>query len=312
MPKVTVVLPVHDERAPVRRAIASALDQSFTDFELIIVDDGTGNELQPIVSWALNDNRVRVEKHRSNRGASAARNSGVGLADSEYIAFLDSDDAWYKNKLLQQLAWMQSDDRRRDVSCTGFRLITPFRPQGEFRQSPSIVHFRNLLWGCGISPGSTMMVRSDVFDRVGLFDESLRRLEDWDWLLRCAQVTPIGVVPEILALVDASIRESDQLSKMQDAAERMRTNIRSGRYQESGRQRRLLMSTLNTEVSAAAFRGRHYGVATTAFLRALYYHPKKSLSFYRRIFNAIWADLSDAGSRTRRWVKDHYSPKVRD
>jgi glycosyltransferase involved in cell wall biosynthesis len=291
VPKVSVIVPVHDEAQSLQIAVASILGQSFGDLELLIVDDSSRQELGPILSLASQDPRVKVIPHEHNRGTAAARNTGIGHARGEYLAFLDSDDVWYREKLERQLAWMNSGKHAWPVSCTGYRIITPFHPEGQLRRPQPELRFRDLLWGCSVSPGSTMMAKRTLVGTIGLFDESLRRLEDWDWLLRCAQVTPIAVVPEVLAVVETGPREFCPLEKVREAATIIEGYVASDRYRLGRRQKKILLSTLHTEVAAAAFLRRRYGSAAGSFLKALYYRPIKRVDYYRRILWAVKSDL---------------------
>ena len=204
-PKISVVLPTFNRAHLTREAAASVLSQSFNNIELIIVDDGSTEEVAASLTAILEDPRVKLVRHPENKGVAAARNSGASLARGDYIAFIDSDDIWFEDKLNRQLAWMEPAGPA--ASCTGYRIVTPFRPEGEERL-PQEMTLRQLRWGCRASPGSTMVVTKALFDAVGGFDASLRRLEDWEWLLRCAQLAPIGVVPEILALIRSGPREA--------------------------------------------------------------------------------------------------------
>ena len=102
LPKVSVVIPTHDRAHLVGRAIRSVLAQTFQDFEIIVVDDCSVDNTKEVVQ-SLADSRIRYLRHEINRGGSAARNTGIGAARGEWIAFLDSDDEWLPKKLEKQL-----------------------------------------------------------------------------------------------------------------------------------------------------------------------------------------------------------------
>ena len=105
-PKVSVVIPVFNRPAAVRRAIESVLAQTCQDFEIIVVDDGSTDETPAVVA-GLADPRMTLIQHEGNRGGSAARNTGLRAASAEYVAFLDSDDEWLPRKLERQLEVFQ-------------------------------------------------------------------------------------------------------------------------------------------------------------------------------------------------------------
>jgi glycosyltransferase involved in cell wall biosynthesis len=296
IPKVTVVIPTHNRGRTLRAAAASVLTQSFDNLELLVIDDGSSEDLGAALAAILEDPRVRIVRHAENRGAAAARNTGTSLAKGAYIAFLDSDDIWHREKLDRQLAWMESKERV--VSCTGYRVTNGFHTEDELRLSRQ-VGFQDLLWGCVISPGSTMVAKRDFLEEVGPFDESLRRLEDWEWLLRCAQITPIGVVPEILALIHVSTREAYPWEDVANSASIIESYALTGRYPLGKSDRRVLRSTLHSEVAAAGFRRRQYGSAMISFLKAAYYQPLKRAGYYRRIARAVRGDVRRFVSRSR-------------
>lgn len=186
-PKVSVVVPVCDRAATIKRCMDSVLRQDFRDLELIVVDDGSRDATRDIVR-SVDDQRVRLIEHGRNSGASAARNTGIEAARGDYIALLDSDDVFLPGKLSRQLAFLTAGDdaaTRAGISCTGY-LIELLDQHRVIEQRPAMtmVSVDALLTGCNLGPGSTLMAERRVFDRVGLFDTSLRRFEDWLWLLK--------------------------------------------------------------------------------------------------------------------------------
>ena len=296
-PKVSVVMPTYNEGTRLAAAVASVLNQSFSELELLIVDDASSEAIGEGVSAFKGDPRCRLIRRAENMGAAAARNTGISATSDKFIAFLDSDDVWYPQKLERQLAWMKS--QRQAVACTGYRIVTPFHTTGEVRLSDR-VGLQDLLSGCGVSPGSTMIVERALFEKIGPFDESLRRLEDWEWLLRCAQVTPIAVVPEVLALVNNGPREKHSMESVRDSAENIERHAIAGRYGLNEKEIKLLRSTLHGEVAAAAFRHKRYTSALFSLLRSLSYHPFKRASYFHRIALALKGDVLARLSRTER------------
>lgn len=297
-PKVTVIIPTHDRERSLASAVQSVLGQTFTDLELLLIDDGSGADFDTMLAGAQADDRLEIIRISANHGPSAARNRGIAQARGTYVAFLDSDDVWIGDKLERQLAFMEAQPIAPRVCCTAYRVVTPFRPAGEARVARPAMRLGDLLWGCGLSPGSTMVVEKSLFDQVGLFDESLRRLEDWDWLLRCVQETPITVMPEILATIHASAREDYPLEDVRASASRIRDYMDEGRYSLQRRQRKTMLSTLRSEEAAAAFRRRRYGLAVTSMLQSIYHNPFRRMDYYRRILGALGADLrAGTGSR---------------
>lgn len=179
-------------------AVQSVLEQSYPSFELILIDDGS-TDGSLALAMALTDPRIRIIRHTQNRGAAAARNSGVQSATAPLIAFLDSDDVWQKNKLERHLPFHRSCGAA--VTCTSFEMI---RENGgrTIKNLPENNDWKSaFLYGCHVGPGSTLIAERAVFERVGYLDESLKRLEDWDWLLRLVRTERFAALDEVLTEV---------------------------------------------------------------------------------------------------------------
>ena len=197
-PAVSVIIPAYNRAATIERALASVVEQTFGDFEIIVVDDASTDDTVA-VCHALGDSRLRVVQRTINGGAAAARNSGIREARGDLIAFLDSDDSWLPEKLAKQVSEM-SREGAPPVSCTG--AIIHLLDHGETRVKrleTSDDWARRLAMDCDLSPGTTQMAARSIFDEIGLLDEALPRFEDWDWLLRYTRRYSIGVVSEPLA-----------------------------------------------------------------------------------------------------------------
>jgi len=204
MPVISVIIPIWNRAHSAGRAIDSALSQALPAdhaLDIIVVDDGSND--QPEVALARFGEKIRLVRHATNLGASAARNTGCDAAGGEYIAFLDSDDIWLPGKLAAQIAFMDAGGF--DVSCTAYELeqgpdkfiVSPRYRTGPLAQA-------DLVWGCFVSPGSTLLCRRAIFREVGGLDTSLRRFEDWDWLMRLTRTRPLGFLAEPLARVEPS------------------------------------------------------------------------------------------------------------
>ncbi len=197
---VSVVIPVFNRRVLALRAVRSVLEQTHTNFQLIVVDDGSTDRLADAVA-KIGDPRITIVHHHTNRGASAARNTGVRRARHDLIAFLDSDDVWVSTKLERQLTFMTSFSTPASLCCTAYRVVRG--PRGEVvERRPAAIQTKDMLqFGCRLSPGSTLIASREIFDKAGFFDEALARLEDWDWLLRCTQHVNVHVHGEVLSII---------------------------------------------------------------------------------------------------------------
>jgi glycosyltransferase involved in cell wall biosynthesis len=185
-PYISIIIPVYNRKDKIQSAIESVLKQTFTNFEIIIVDDGSTDGLGKILAL-YSDSRVRVLKHSKNKGASAARNTGIKEATGDLIAFLDSDDVWVSEKLEKQISHFNGLRERNESIKGSFTWFFLHRQNGSviLRKFKNVKNWKKyFLEGCFISPGSTLLIDKSVYKHIGFYDESLNRLEDWDWLLR--------------------------------------------------------------------------------------------------------------------------------
>jgi glycosyltransferase involved in cell wall biosynthesis len=207
MPKVSVILPTHNRAYLVSEAIESVLNQTFHDFELVVVDDGS-TDLTPHVlqRWGGRIRCVRQE----NAGVSRARNVGIGVARGRYLSFLDSDDLWLPRKLESQVKFLDANPHY--AACYTDEV---WIRRGK-RVNPKQIHrkysgwiFDRCLPLCIISP-SSVMLRREIIDTVGCFDETLPVCEDYDLWLRTASRFPIFFIDEQLIVKRGG--HADQLS----------------------------------------------------------------------------------------------------
>lgn len=197
-PEVSVVLTTYNRSALVSRAIESVLNQTFTDFELIVVDDFSTDDTPDVVSVYEDDDRVDYVRHDRNRHLSASRNTGIERASGEFVAFLDDDDEWLPTKLEKQVR-----ELRRSAQTVGLVYCWMDYYDGETvveERHPSYEGdiFSEALVGQPIGNGSTLLVRREVFEEVGVFDESLTRGIDGDFIRRLARDYHVKHVPEVL------------------------------------------------------------------------------------------------------------------
>lgn len=208
-PKVSVVLPTYNRGWILSEAVNSVLGQDYANFELIVVDDGSTDNTQQILS-RYGDRITTV--HQSNQGVSAARNTGIRKAEGELIAFLDSDDFWFNTKLSRQVAFFkrQADMRICQTDEIWIRNGVRVNPKKKHRKQAGMI-FEHCLPLCLISP-SAVMIRKPLFDEIGLFDEQLPACEDYDLWLRIACRYPVGLIDEPLIVKRGG--HGDQLSRV--------------------------------------------------------------------------------------------------
>lgn len=197
-PTVSVVIPAYNAAEYVAQAVRSVLAQTFTDWELIIVNDGSTDDTAERVVPFLSDPRILLYT-QENGGPASARNAGIARSSGPFIALLDADDYWLPTKLEKQLAIMANWP---DVGVCG---------NGRVHVSPLGKPLRTFL-GDGYCPRplprllfkpladmTTALIRRPVFERVGVFDESLRFCEDYEFWLRVGRYYGFYVIREPLS-----------------------------------------------------------------------------------------------------------------
>ncbi len=204
VPTVSVIIPAYNREETIINSIQSVLRQTFSDFEIIVVDDGSKDHTRQIIT-EIQDKRVKLIMHKSNLGAAAARNTGMRNAQGKYIAWLDSDDEWHPEKLSKQISALEISDQTQKA-CISDYLI---EEQDQMRTyTPRIPDRRLLFLGCDLSPGSTLVFEREILGTIGYLDESLPRYEDWDWLLAYSEQYRFVSVNEPLALIHYSHHRS--------------------------------------------------------------------------------------------------------
>lgn len=197
-PTVSVVVPAYNAMRYLPATIDSALQQTFQDFEIIIVNDGSHDDIEAWVHQ-LNHPKIRLISQR-NQGLSAARNAGIAAARGEFIALLDADDIWSPIKLVEQVKRFE-DCPEAGLVYTGLSYIDAQGVEtGRMVQGTAEGFiFRELLLHNWIGCGSVPMVRRECFETLGGFDTNLVSFgEDWDMWLRLAAAYPIQVVRQPL------------------------------------------------------------------------------------------------------------------
>jgi glycosyltransferase involved in cell wall biosynthesis len=202
LPRVSVIMPAYNRAAVIGASIQSVLAQQFEDFELIVVDDGSEDGTAD-AARGHDDPRVQVIELKRNGGANAARNHGIRKAKSPLIAFLDSDDIYLPEKLSRVVAEFDARPKL-DVLVDSFvKLCEPDTKRRQVvRRNPRIddnQEFVRRLFGRKLwKPTSAITVRRAAAVKAGLFDEKVRRRQDFDFLIRLSAVANCASTDEIL------------------------------------------------------------------------------------------------------------------
>jgi glycosyltransferase involved in cell wall biosynthesis len=255
-PNVSVIIPTFNRWPFVGAAIESVLAQSYGDFELIVVDDGSTDDMA--MQLTRFGSRLRL-LNQSNRGVSAARNLAVRHARGSYLAFLDSDDLWLPSKLAIQVAFMEQNPSVQICQTKEIWIRNGVRVNAKAKhRKPSGDIFIASLELCLVSPSAVMLTRA-LFEQLGGFDESLPVCEDYDLWLRIALDHSVALIDDALVIKRGG--HADQLSRSLWGMDRYRVLalqklLRSGL---DGRRRVAAIEVLRRKVEVLAAGARKRG-----------------------------------------------------
>lgn len=194
---VSVVIPTYERQEYLRGAIQTALGQTYDPIEVIVVDDGSSEPYADRIVSEFPESVICIT-HDRNKGLSAARNTGIEAANGEYIAFLDDDDRWHKDKIARQVSTLSENKEAGLATC----LVVALTPDNEIvhceTDAPSGDCSESMLIGNQIGTPSRVLVRQECFDDIGVFDESLPTKQDWDFYIRLCQKWNITAVEDHL------------------------------------------------------------------------------------------------------------------
>lgn len=212
MVKVSVIIPTYHRASSISRAIDSVLKQTLADIEIIVVDDNgintkEGENTALVMNNYIQDSRVQYVRHERNMNGSVARNTGIKIANGEYISFLDDDDIYMPNRLEIMTNKMDSLPNEYGACYTSYVKIMPNgKIQKSEENASGDVFVQTLMRSLYIGSGSNLFFRREVVDKVGLFDESFLRNQDLEYLLRVLKLYKMAYVDSCLMKVYYDVR----------------------------------------------------------------------------------------------------------
>lgn len=195
--KVSIIIPTHNRANVVKRAIQSALNQTYKNIEVIVVSDGSTDNTDLVIRELLEkDSRLKYISYNTPKGGNAARNIGIEAAIYDYIAFLDDDDEWMYDKLEKQMNLFKKD-KEIGLVYTGSEIIYVDEDTSYISNPKNKGDLSNyiLLENC-IGTTSTVVLKKEVINKVGAFDVNLGARQDYDLWIRICQEVKIGLVNE--------------------------------------------------------------------------------------------------------------------
>jgi glycosyltransferase involved in cell wall biosynthesis len=276
---VSVIVPTY-RGGYLAEAVASALGQTLQALEVIVVDDGSGADIEALLGTLVHDGRVRVV-HQANQGAPAARNAGARLAQGRYLAFLDDDDRWMPTKLELQVAALERHPEAGICCCDGIRTDADGRPTDGFRESKGWIPSGELVVAAGAMPfdvvlkgvviTSSVLIRRDLFEEVGGFALIPSGGEDVDLAFRATKKAGLVSLPDQLfeyRLTPTSVSRSGLRSLLAEEA----FALRLFEYDLTADQRRTvehLLGTVNCNLAYEYFKAREVSAARRRIVAAV-------------------------------------------
>lgn len=196
---ISVVIPTHNRRSLLKRAVRSVQKQSCPDIEILVVSDGsTDGTDRCMEELAKEDPRIHYHCYPESKGANHARNIGISLSKGEYIAFLDDDDEWLPEKLEKQKKILDENERVGLVYSHVNLLDRTGKTYAVNKTDICGDASKAVLFGGFIYTTSCVMARKTVLEDAGCFDEQLPAMQDYDMWIRCCQITEVDLIREPL------------------------------------------------------------------------------------------------------------------
>jgi glycosyltransferase involved in cell wall biosynthesis len=249
MPQVSVVIPSYNSAGYIVAAVESARAQTFTDIEILVVDDGSTDDTRAVVApyETVSGTPVRYI-HQANAGVSAARNKGIAQSRGRYVAFLDADDLWLPQKLERQMAALAANPAAGACHTANFLVDDNLNPLGEHHCPRVGAVLEDLLFrGNAVGTPSSVVVEKRWLEKTGGFNDAFSHSADWDMWIRLAQHTEFVYVDEPLLKYrwhannmsrNVPLIESDTLAALRAAFDdpALPVSLRKRRAEAIGRQ----------------------------------------------------------------------------
>jgi glycosyltransferase involved in cell wall biosynthesis len=233
MPKISVVIPAYNAEIYLSESIESILNQSFSDFELVIIDDcSVDNSWEIINKYALQDSRVKIHRNQRNLGIAGNRNKGIELSCGDYLAWQDADDISIPTRLERQVSFLET---HKDVGIVGgyLEIFRESKVLGERRYPLDDLSLRRCIFRYSPIAQPAAMIRMEALNRVGAYDLSLPPAEDLDMTFRIGELYKLANLDLVLVRYRESVTSATatSLKKMEKATIRIRKkNFNSKAY----------------------------------------------------------------------------------
>jgi glycosyltransferase involved in cell wall biosynthesis len=280
-----VIIPCFNRGDLLRRALRSVVAQSFTDFEVVVGDDGSTEDLEAVVG-EFGDGRLRVVRREANGGIGAGRNVAVQAARAPLLSFLDSDDEWMPDLLEIQRSVMESDAML-DACTTSYEMHYVSGRREIRRPRPEADLLQRVVRRPDLSAGSTMMIRAASWRSIGPWREDIRRYEDYEWFLRFALADlRLEITHEVAAIIHSNDRAPLDVVQSARSIDRILDLHGDAIRARSPAAARALRATFQQELAWAHWRRRQWAPFALHLGRAIALDPGPRLSTLQRAARA--------------------------
>jgi glycosyltransferase involved in cell wall biosynthesis len=279
MPKVSVIIPTYNMADYLPEAIESVLNQTYKDFEIIVIDDGSTDNTKEIVKKYIDPSRDNIRYiYQENKGVSVARNTAIMNARGEFIALLDADDRCYANRLEEEIKAIEKDPGIGLVHADDMAITENGKCIDTQRRNKKYLSgyiFKNLYIRKANISLPTVLVKKECFEKVGLFDENLTRLgcEDREAWLRIAREYRIEYINKVLAYYR---RTGNGMSSNQEKMKKARYYVIEKFFSQgyvSKSLRRIALGRIHRELGDELLKASKYQESRKEYLRSLVYWP---------------------------------------
>ena len=299
-PRVSVIIPTYNRATMLPRAVKSVLAQTYTDLELLIVDDCSADETPEVVAGFV-DPRIRSFRHSRNRGLAATRNTGIANSRGEYIAFLDDDDEFLPTKIEKQVNVLDSASPEVGMVYAWWNTVGPTGAV-EYAGRPTAqgcVFEQALALRLSLGIGSTAMFRASAVDATGRFDERIARSEDLDFLCRLTKEYNIAVVHQVL--VKLHIGHLRMTTSTRSHLEKWRNSVlyHMEKHRADLHGRRAVRAMLWWRVAQLAWRSCDYPATVKAVVHSSLNNPRTVWYVAKWMTKRAFARSGGASSSTK-------------
>ncbi|HEY8351171.1 MAG TPA: glycosyltransferase family 2 protein [Sphingomonadales bacterium] len=280
MPRVSVVIPVFNAARTIERALASVFRQTFTDYEVILVDDGSSDgsvaRIEEVLDAAGEARRARCRVIRlpQNQGAAAARNAGIKAAQGEFVAFLDADDEWLEDKLARQIAAFDAAGDAVVGGCNAEWRGVSGKFSHHLEDGPVVTGrdaWKALLKSCYLST-PCVIARRDALEAAGGFDPALPVGEDQDLWFRLAESGPVLYLTDVLVRIHKqpdSLMSRQRMGMVEHYVPMVERHVARNSDRLTARERREILGPLYAQVGRYMYVTGNPGIGARMLLRAV-------------------------------------------